>query len=377
MEKNRKIVIMSVLIALIALLIIMLVLAFMLLSQRAKKAHVENLIDPLAIQNSGWSGGSSVNIYDGDDADNDEDSNDPEISSLPNIIMDINTIDDSLDLDAYVSDGDDSDSALEWTYSGNDNISVSIDNITHVVTFTPDTDWTGSEDITFRVEDPDGNYDTDTTTVSVVSGGSNSPVISSIPDVTMLEDTTDNSIDLDDYVFDNDNADSELTWTYSGNTNIAVNIDNTTHVVTFIPAPDWTGSEDITFTVTDPDSNTDADIMTVLVTPNDDPAVWQSLSSQQVNEDSSDGTVVYSNILSRVTDPDSPIVLTIGTNSHFDIKLNDDDLVIDNLEANWYGTETVVLYANGVPATFTLTIRHLLDDCAEICAWGKCYEICD
>ena len=81
--------------------------------------------------------------------------------------------------------------------------------------------------------------------------------------------------------------------------------------------------------------------------------------------------------MSRVTDPDSPITLTVGTNAHFDVYVSGNDLRINNLDANWYGSETVVVYANGVANSFTLNIRHLLDDCVKICSWGTCYELCD
>lgn len=286
MEKNKKIVVMSILIALVALLIIILALSFILMNQKTKKAHVENLIDPLAgLGDTDTYHGSMVNIHDGDDDKDDDDDDDP--------------IDEN-------------------------------------------------------------------------------PMISSIPDVTMQENTVDSSIDLDNYVQDDDHSDSQLTWTVSGNTNIAVSIDNSTHVVTLTPASGWFGAENVTFRVEDPDGNYDTDTILVTVTGTDDPTQWTtSLPNREINEDSKDGTVIISNIYNYVNDPDSPITITVGSNSHFDIELNGNNLVLDDLQKHWHGSETVVVYANGVPETFRLTVKHLLDDCEKICAWGTCYELCD
>ena len=92
------------------------------------------------------------------------------------------------------------------------------------------------------------------------------PVVSNIPDVSFVEDRSDRSIDLDDYVDDNA-PDAEIIWTYSGNTHVIVAIDSNSHEVTFTAEADWNGSEDVTFTATDPGGLSDSDEMTVTVTP--------------------------------------------------------------------------------------------------------------
>ena len=55
-------------------------------------------------------------------------------------------------LDDYVSDVEDADADISWTYSGN--IELSVDITDRVATIsTPDADWFGSETITFTAED--------------------------------------------------------------------------------------------------------------------------------------------------------------------------------------------------------------------------------
>ncbi len=77
------------------------------------------------------------------------------------------------------------------------------------------------------------------------------PVVSGIPDQTIAEGATFATIILDDYVADVDNADSQITWTYTGNTALTVSIVNRVATIT-IPSADWNGSETITFTAKNP-----------------------------------------------------------------------------------------------------------------------------
>lgn len=104
-----------------------------------------------------------------------------------------------------------------------------------------------------------------------------SPVVIDIPDVNFPEDGSYNSIDLDDYVDDPNNDDKEISWTYTGNTNVIINIDAATHVVTFTALPDWNGNENITFTATDPGNYSGSDSAKITVTPVNDPPVVRNL----------------------------------------------------------------------------------------------------
>ncbi len=72
-----------------------------------------------------------------------------------------------LSLDDYGSDVEDSDADLQWSFSGNSELLVSIDG-NRVATITiPWHDWVGSETITFRVEDSGGLFDEDQSTYTV------------------------------------------------------------------------------------------------------------------------------------------------------------------------------------------------------------------
>jgi len=86
-----------------------------------------------------------------------------------------------------------------------------------------------------------------------------SPVVDDIPDQTINEGESFETINLDDYVNDPDNADNEITWTYSGNTELIISIDVYRVVTIVLPSAEWSGSETITFTATDPNGGSDND----------------------------------------------------------------------------------------------------------------------
>ena len=73
----------------------------------------------------------------------------------------------SFDLDDYVDDPDNTKDELKWSYSGNTNIIVSYDSLTHIIKLSSK-DWYGSEEIIYTVKDPGELSDSDTSLVSVI-----------------------------------------------------------------------------------------------------------------------------------------------------------------------------------------------------------------
>ena len=113
----------------------------------------------------------------------------------------------------------------------------------------------GTTIVTFTATDADPTNplaanDAATFTVTAVN---DAPVVSDIPDQTIDEGQTFATITLDDFVTDIENADSEITWTYAGNTELTVTIDVNRIATITIPDADWNGTETVTFTATDDD----------------------------------------------------------------------------------------------------------------------------
>jgi hypothetical protein len=113
------------------------------------------------------------------------------------------------------------------------------------------------------------------------------PVVDDIPDQAINEGESFTTLALDDHVVDVDNPDDEITWSYSGNTELTVTIDAARVATISIPAPDWSGSETITFTATDPGLLSDNDAATfTVIGVNDPPEVVQPVDQENVVGDS-------------------------------------------------------------------------------------------
>ncbi len=167
-----------------------------------------------------------------------------------------------INLDDFVTDAEDADADMSWTASSdNGDFSVSIDG-SRVATVThPGGEFSGSANIIFTATDPGGLFDSDTASFTVTPVN-DPPVVADIPDQSLPYGAEFATFDLDDYVSDPDHSDAEISWTYSGNTDLTVTIDGN-HVATITkPSADWSGSETITFTATDPGTASDGDAAT-------------------------------------------------------------------------------------------------------------------
>ncbi|PMO38068.1 hypothetical protein BCT11_17960 [Vibrio sp. 10N.222.52.B12] len=168
------------------------------------------------------------------------------VADSANIVEDTPTILNVLDNDSFEGQ-----SPVVTVESGDGptNGSVVVNN-DGTITYTPNQDYNGADEFTYTVTS--GGV-TETTTVSLnVTPVNDKPVVeNTIADQVLPEDFAEYTIDLNDAFSDVDNADSELTFTVSGNNNIQVSIVD--GIATITPTADWNGSEELTFTATDPD----------------------------------------------------------------------------------------------------------------------------
>ncbi len=382
MGNRNNVAIMSVLIALIALVILILSLAFVIMSQPATKAKIENIISPLDAKDS-YTPQNIINIHDASDDDDEEEDNGPVISGLPDMTLNFaQTV--TLDLDNYASDDEDSHSDLDFTilYTSTvspDPLTISIDSVTHVLTITESNGiWTGTQAVTIRVEDTDGNRDEDSFTVTTSDGTTlnNAPTFTSSVITSATEDSLytyniiTEDIDGDNLTISSTTLPSWLILTDNG---------DGTATLTGIPLNGDVGDNNVVLTVTDGIITSPIEQSFIIsVTNTNDPTNWLPLSDQTINEDTPVGTIVYANIASRVSDDDGPVIINIASsNTHFTVNMNGNDLVITQINKNWYGFETITLEANGVTATFKLNVNQLIDDCIEICSYSTCYTYCD
>ncbi|MBT5060428.1 MAG: hypothetical protein HOM68_28045 [Gemmatimonadetes bacterium] len=99
----------------------------------------------------------------------------PVVGGIPDLILDLSDEDRSLDLDNYYYDDNNTDVQMDWralSTFNEDNLRVSIDPLTHIVTFLVDQNAEfGNEVVIFQVQDPSGISAQDTMLVTIRSGG--------------------------------------------------------------------------------------------------------------------------------------------------------------------------------------------------------------
>ena len=187
----------------------------------------------------------------------------PVVTDIPDITLKAGETH-TFDLDDHVTDEDTPEGDIIWNASGEILIEVGINENTHEVTVTAPDDFSSSENIIFTATDPEGNLDSYTITVTVEPPSSSPlPVVTDIPNITISVEKFDISIDLDDYVTDDDTPKENLTWVASESTSIEIAIDDKTHQV--ILKGKTVGTEEITFTATDPEGNMDSGSVKITV----------------------------------------------------------------------------------------------------------------
>jgi hypothetical protein len=177
------------------------------------------------------------------------------------------------------------------------------------------------------------------------SGQENQPPdVGDIPDQTINEGSTFATINLDDYVVDPDNADADLTWSFSGNIDLTVDITDRIATIT-APGVNWNGAETITFRATDPGALYDEDAATFTVTAVNEPPVVSDIPDQTISEGETFATI---NLDDYVVDPDNAddeiTWLAVGSVDLL-ISIVDRVATIQIPDENWNGIEIVTFIA--------------------------------
>ena len=180
----------------------------------------------------------------------------PVISGIPDQEISEGDAFPQIDLNELVTDPDNADDQLVWDLSASV-LTINIDNNIATV-LTPNSDWYGSDVVTFSVTDPDSNTSTDEAQFNVINVN-DAPLLLDIPGQIINEGGSFASFNLDGYVEDIDNSDAELAWIPSVNNNLTVSVDGAHNATIETASNGWTGTQSVTFTVSDPGGLEDAD----------------------------------------------------------------------------------------------------------------------
>ncbi|EPO3022642.1 tandem-95 repeat protein, partial [Vibrio parahaemolyticus] len=183
----------------------------------------------------------------------------------------------------------DSDSALNFSVSGNSNVLVSIEN--GIATISPTADWNGSETLTFTATDPSGESISQTVNFTVA------PVADIVADkATVVEDTSTVIKVLGNDTFEGDGKVVSLdTNNGPANGTVSVNPDGS---VTYTPNDNYVGKDTFTYIVTS-GGVSESTTVNVDVTPvNDAPVAKDDTATTQ------EDTAVTIDVLPNDTDVD-------------------------------------------------------------------------
>ncbi|MDS1786349.1 tandem-95 repeat protein [Vibrio parahaemolyticus] len=199
----------------------------------------------------------------------------------------------SEDFDTYTIDLNevfkDSDSSLEFSVSGNDNIQISI--VNGVATITPTADWNGKETITFTAKDPSGesvNQTVDFTVAPVVDIEADSAdVVEDTP--TIINVLGNDTFESTDKVVSLDAENGPKNGT------VIVNNDGT---VTYTPDDNYVGKDTFTYVVTSGGVSESTAVEVNVAPVNDAPVAKDDIATTQ------EDTAVTIDVLPNDTDVD-------------------------------------------------------------------------
>ncbi|MEK7729950.1 MAG: PKD domain-containing protein, partial [candidate division KSB1 bacterium] len=229
-------------------------------------------------------------------------SNAPSVTKIPDQTIQEGQTFAQIQLDNFVTDLDHTDNQIVWTASGQVKLIVTIINRIAKVAL-PDSEFAGTEQITFTAKDPENNTGA-STAIFKVNGVNDAPRVTIIAAQRVNEGKSFEKITLDNFVFDPDHADNQIIWSANGQVNLTVNLLN--RIATIAPADsEWAGTERIDFTAKDP-AGAQATIAQVRFTidpVNDAPRI-SVVPEQIINRG---GTFPVLDLSAFTKDPDDPL----------------------------------------------------------------------
>jgi len=267
------------------------------------------------------------------------------LNDIPNVYFQPGETYDEINLDDYVINTGFDLNELGWTYSGNNNVQVNVqEDSPHKVTFSSTGDWTGKETVKFRVTDLYGYFSEDNVVVTV---GYSPEIINFTGGITFEEDTY-YDIFVNDHINDPDDDSNEITWEArvdSGAINIEVHNDNRRIIVS--SEKDWNGTGFITLFAYDRFDIPDSQTVKVTVTPVNDPPVISDIPDLIVPYNGVDSSLVLNDYIYDVDNLPSEITWSASGNEHstINILVNRSNRAIIKPDSNYLGSDIIVFKA--------------------------------
>ncbi|MBN2613376.1 MAG: Omp28-related outer membrane protein [Bacteroidales bacterium] len=193
------------------------------------------------------------------------------------------------------------------------------------------------------------------------------PIVSDIPDQTRIEETPFATINLNDYVFDPQEPDANITWGYSTTgSNLTVSISAAKIATITINNPDWYGEQTVTFTAYDSGNGSvplsASDNVKFIVTNKNDAPVLSNLEITSINYTEGQGSVLVTSSIT-VTDIDNDYLQAATVSIAGGFKSEEDVLGIVNqggITGNYnQSTGILSLSGNATKANYQSALRSV------------------
>ena len=256
-----------------------------------------------------------------------------------------------INLNDIVKDADHKPEQLSWSFDVKPakgapkgytpQLKVTVDGQRMAKIVIPNKYWNGSEEITFKVEDPEGGKAHSTATFTVQSVN-DAPTIGKIDDQNIKEKESFKSFNLKQLVKDPDHAYERLKIDVSGNKDLKVNIDKDGNVSVKAPSPLWNGKETLTFTVTDPEGASAKATATYSVQSINDPPVMKDIANQTIKEKGSFKSIALDNYVEDLDHPKNKLKWKIEGAKELKVAMDaGHNVTVTPPNPYWHGAETV------------------------------------
>ena len=192
----------------------------------------------------------------------------------------------------------------------------------------------------YRVRAVDATYNKSDYS-STISGAI--PLVSGLPRSLRLPSDTTVTFQLDNYVYDPDHNDDQLTWNASGNSALDVQVDAATRQLTIRTPSNWQGSEKITLIVTDPDGwqgRWEIQVSDQGVT--NQPPQLADIPDQTIAEGGQFAQIDLNRYVDDPNDADHTLQWEASGYRQLQVQINDQNIATISVpHADWYGQERV------------------------------------
>ena len=258
-----------------------------------------------------------------------------------------------IDVLSSVRDGDGDALAVTAATAASGTVTINADG---TLDYAPDADFAGTDAITVTIEDGQGGVLTRTqdVTVRAVNDG---PVIDAMPSMAVVEDGAIPSIDVLASASDADGDALSVATARATNGTVAVNPDGT---LRYTPDANFTGSDTITYAVTDGAGGRAVGTLAVEVGGVNDAPVLAAPPAVTMGEDAAATSI---DVLSYASDPEGdPLTVIMPTALHGTVAVNPDGTLSYAPDANFTGADTITYTVDdgrGGQATGTLAVDVL------------------